>query len=807
MPGTTKDPTSQGHLSDSSAKQPGGALTGDVGHRKYCNQTPCVDAERLRRDADSTANGLVQNNKNKASGLLLIQNGRVRRSGQQSPLYRSSAPEGTAANRSSSADTAAELVRKAHDERMEQLAENGSTLGLMEPKNERKKGGAKQRMPAQRPSTRHWTDPFVPILFLLFFPFLFLLSLPERWSASRRKKRIHFAKSAFAAANQAREGKEPHFSELYHDFRAGELSRLDSAYNAAYLCVSQKETAALAPNPELVGIAAHPVGWYHDKQRLWRKNRYTVGLHLLHFLPRIQAKSAAFSLAVQHSRARHKERRTHRADNSLSQCKAFFRHARAAMPYAAMAVLLGAGAVSAANVFSEQPVLCLYLDGEYAGIVQDVKSVNAAKAQVEKSLSSVTGTFTLDCDVTCRLSVQQKPTYLSQADLCAAFTRQSEQYLTDAYGLYVDGTLVAVTDNKGALDRTLKEVLNNQKRKMGESALFSSEDAIAVQFANRVIYQEKRFPKDFLLSEEELRTLFSLSPVPGGPEFSAEDPFEVPSFFINARRRIEEPDELQASGPISTTTSLHLAPRRLTAETAVSTIPTDDAAAVYNYSEQTDLNFKVIRTETRVEAVPYPVESVETDKLFKGKSRVLQPGVAGTREAVYDVSYMGSEQVGSVLISQTILTAPVPEIVEVGTHIPTVEELRVMPTGTYIPPYRGEVSSDYGWRDMDGKNDFHYALDIRGPKGTPVAATDGGTVSFTGQSRGYGNYIILDHEDGVQSLYAHLNTIDVAVGDKVGQGDTIATIGNTGNAFGYHVHFEIRIDGVNKNPRDYLDEY
>ena len=119
-----------------------------------------------------------------------------------------------------------------------------------------------------------------------------------------------------------------------------------------------------------------------------------------------------------------------------------------------------------------------------------------------------------------------------------------------------------------------------------------------------------------------------------------------------------------------------------------------------------------------------------------------------------------------------------------------------------IRPVSGTVTSRFGGRW--GKS--HKGLDIGAAKGTTIVAAASGTVTVSqyGYSGGYGNYIILSHGNGVQTLYAHCTSLLVGVGQTVSQGQAIATVGNTGNSFGNHLHLEIRVNGVAQNPQNYL---
>jgi murein DD-endopeptidase MepM/ murein hydrolase activator NlpD len=89
----------------------------------------------------------------------------------------------------------------------------------------------------------------------------------------------------------------------------------------------------------------------------------------------------------------------------------------------------------------------------------------------------------------------------------------------------------------------------------------------------------------------------------------------------------------------------------------------------------------------------------------------------------------------------------------------------------------------------------HNGVDLAAKVGTSILASAPGTVAVarsTGWNYGYGKYIVINHPNGTQTVYAHLNTVEVSVGQSVGKGERIAGMGNTGNSTGPHLHFEIR---------------
>ena len=119
-----------------------------------------------------------------------------------------------------------------------------------------------------------------------------------------------------------------------------------------------------------------------------------------------------------------------------------------------------------------------------------------------------------------------------------------------------------------------------------------------------------------------------------------------------------------------------------------------------------------------------------------------------------------------------------------------------------IRPTSGTITSRFGNRSRDN----HKGLDIGASKGTPIYAAASGTVSVSqyGYGGGYGNYILLSHGNGVQTLYGHCSELCVSKGEYVSQGQLIARVGSTGISTGNHLHFEVRVNGVAQNPQNYV---
>lgn len=127
-------------------------------------------------------------------------------------------------------------------------------------------------------------------------------------------------------------------------------------------------------------------------------------------------------------------------------------------------------------------------------------------------------------------------------------------------------------------------------------------------------------------------------------------------------------------------------------------------------------------------------------------------------------------------------------------------------TGSFSYPVRAPITSPFGPRrhPIFGVRSMHSGIDLAAPYGTPIKASEGGVVIYSGWYGGYGKVVILDHAKGFSTLYAHLSSTKVAVGARVKQGEVVGFEGSTGYATGPHLHFEVREQGKPKNPVIYL---
>lgn len=143
---------------------------------------------------------------------------------------------------------------------------------------------------------------------------------------------------------------------------------------------------------------------------------------------------------------------------------------------------------------------------------------------------------------------------------------------------------------------------------------------------------------------------------------------------------------------------------------------------------------------------------------------------------------------------------------EEGTAVAVMASLGKNDTITI--PLHGRITSRYGYRTnpISGKYGLHTGLDIAADEGTGIVAAYNGVVKDTGYGEKKGNFVLMEHTDGTQTLYCHCSEVLVSEGSVIRAGELIALVGNTGWSTGPHLHFEIRSDGSSVDPLNYIKE-
>lgn len=215
-----------------------------------------------------------------------------------------------------------------------------------------------------------------------------------------------------------------------------------------------------------------------------------------------------------------------------------------------------------------------------------------------------------------------------------------------------------------------------------------------------------------------------------------------------------------------------------------------------------ELSVQTVSQIRETTEIPYETVTLEDDSLYVDESYTVE-GSVGLRQTVSDVVSINGQQKFVKPVSSSVVVSPKDQQVYEGTQ----------QRPEFIWPAQGSYTGSYGIDTINGANRKHSGIDIAGASGSAICAARGGTVVYAGwDGSGYGNLVVIQHDNGTHTYYAHNSDIYVSVGDTVEQGQQIAAMGATGRVTGVHCHFEVRsgeFTGLyvaeTMNPMDYLD--
>ena len=409
------------------------------------------------------------------------------------------------------------------------------------------------------------------------------------------------------------------------------------------------------------------------------------------------------------------------------------------------------------------------LDGQPIGYVEDRSQVDALVERVEERLSAYLGVpYSLEADFSYSMRYMDRTDPLDE-ELLEQRLFASVGDVSRRYVLTVDGETIGACQSKTALELMLRRIL-----------LDSAGNATQVNtsFVNDVRITETTSSTAALVPLADMEARLTANKTET-QTYTVQSGDTVSAIGLRYDMKVSE---IKALNPGLNEARIHVG-QQLTLS----------AAVPYLSVQQTV-------TEAYTQVIPYETVIQYDDTMYKNKSKITVQGVNGSADVVADVTYVNGVETGREIISYVVTAEPVNAVKVVGSKpLP-----RTMATGNFIKPSNGTFSSGYGTRRSLG--DFHTGVDFAGAKGTNIWAADGGVVTHAGWKGNYGYCVIINHQNGYTTLYAHCSKLLVKVGDKVAQGDVIAKVGNTGRSFGAHVHFEIKYNGKTQNPLNYINK-
>lgn len=218
-------------------------------------------------------------------------------------------------------------------------------------------------------------------------------------------------------------------------------------------------------------------------------------------------------------------------------------------------------------------------------------------------------------------------------------------------------------------------------------------------------------------------------------------------------------------------------------------------------AEKPVLAVVIVCENTVTEDISYKTEYISDASVYESQREIITAGVNGKQEVDYQIVLENNIEVERKTLNTKLITSSIDSRVRVGT------KKSVSRSGSNLGIVSGgRITSPFGNRvhPITGKTTFHKGIDIGASQGSPVYAYANGTINFAGWKSGYGNFVSIDHGNGMVTRYAHLSAIYVSVGQQVIVRQKIGAVGSTGDSTGPHLHFEVLINGEFKNPQYYF---
>lgn len=356
----------------------------------------------------------------------------------------------------------------------------------------------------------------------------------------------------------------------------------------------------------------------------------------------------------------------------------------------------------------------------------------------------------------------------SSDDIYSSLLTDADQHIGRYYGLFIDGKLVGATRSEAIIEKVKFDVL----------AYYSiNEDNTTYSILNDFETVRDTYAKTYILSYEELFGLFS-------------EPVEPEEYIVKKN------DTLKS---IAKQFDMSVPMLKLVNKNPNLTVSTGDHIRIGKPS--LSIQVQTSKVVSYNDIIPYDTQYIDSYNYFEGTTFVRNSGSNGYYEITAQINSIDGEEISRTILSKIKVKDAVSRQILVGKK-------EIVPSGKFIFPldrsgyYR--ITSYFGWRTLRGVPGFHRGLDLAANNGTKIYAVDAGVVSEIGYSAsGLGNYIKIDHGNGITTVYGHASRIssEMYEGKKVYQGQVIAYVGSTGNSTGNHLHLAV----YNNATKEYMD--
>ena len=416
-------------------------------------------------------------------------------------------------------------------------------------------------------------------------------------------------------------------------------------------------------------------------------------------------------------------------------------------------------------------------NGHEIGIISAEADFDSAARDVQQRVSYSENEEALDMSAKLSLRViSDDDKFITSGQLADKMLEASDEDLTEAYGIYIDGSFVGAVANKKAVEEALEDRLLNYEVKG---------TVRDVSYVNKIEYTKGIYLRNSVKSEDD--TIAQLT--------SAKEKERVyvaqagDNIVTVAQKYGMDLDKLNELNP-DISTSLK------------------DGQMINVIQTESFLPIQYIREMDTMSFLEYETIEVETSALNVGMVATLTKGERGVKESKVEITYVDGIEASRKVISNNVTKNPVMEVIGYGTYSAMPDNpdtcffgQPLTGTGQMGWPLDGGYVSDTFISDRN-----HKGLDIAAPEGTEIyAAEEGEVVSAGWNSGGYGNVVMIEHPDGYATVYGHMISVYAVEGEYVQKGQLIGFVGNTGNSFGDHCHFEVRYQGICYDPASFLN--
>ena len=416
-------------------------------------------------------------------------------------------------------------------------------------------------------------------------------------------------------------------------------------------------------------------------------------------------------------------------------------------------------------------------NGKDMGIISAEADFEKAERDVQQRISYSEGDKAVDLSAKFSLRIiSDGDKLISSGQLADKMLEASDEELAEAYGIYIDGEFIGAVHDKKKIETALDDRLLNY----GAEGLVRD-----IAYVNKVEFTEGIYLQSSIRSEKETIELLMSSKEKKHVHF-AQDGETVIDIIQKYGMELEEFNEMNPS-----------------AENGIK-----KGKLLYVVERENYLPIQYVREMETLSFLNYETLEVETSSLNVGTRAVLVKGERGEKKSTIEITYIDGIESARKVLSSEVTKNPVVETIGVGTYSASPDDPQTVYFGS---PLTG--SGEMGW-PVDGgwvSDSFisdrnHKGMDIAAPESTEIYAAQEGTVVAAGwNSGGYGNVVMIEHPNGYATVYAHMISTYAVEGQYVSKGQLIGFVGNTGNSFGNHCHFEVRYQGICLDPASFLN--